>query len=140
MMEKELAEAEIGRLREQIAQLQAEKENWLAEKVYTVQKIKREEPPDYRETKKRLKELEKKNRALEKVMHYGRISSLNDIVTEYQAMSKVYLAKIAVELECYPLGAEERQGLLALLEYLGYVADELRSLLIVEVGEGDERE
>ena len=130
---------EMERLKAQVSELQAEKENWLTEKVYTVQKIRREEPPDYRENKRKVRELEKRNRTLEKVMRYGRISCLNDTISEYQAMSKVYLIKIAAEMEYCPAGVDERHGLLGLLDYLSFVSKELESMLIVGAGEGDEK-
>lgn len=121
---------EIDLLRARVAQLEAERDNWLDEKVYTVQKVKTVEPSDYRDNKKRLKELESKCRMLEKVMRYGNISSVNDTINEYEAISKSYLDKIVVELEYSPAGEDEYRGLKNLLEYMQSVQAELQAFLV----------
>ena len=123
---------EIETLKAQLAELQAEKEHWLTEKVYTVQKIISVEPLDYKKTKQRLRELEQENRALQNVMRYGRIASIADDIEEFQDVAKTYLRKIAKGMLYYPAGAEERRSLLGLLEYLSFLQGELRTMLIVD--------
>ena len=123
---------EIETLKAQLAELQAEKEHWLTEKVYTVQKIISVEPLDYKKTKQRLRELEQENHALQNVMRYGRIASIADHIEEFQDVAKTYLRKIAKGMLYHPAGAEERRSLLGLLEYLSFLQGELRTMLIVD--------
>lgn len=68
-------------------------------KVFAVQEIKKVEPPDYQDNKKRIKFLEKKCKSLEDILRFGHISSVATLIEEYQSLSKTYLDKISVELE-----------------------------------------
>lgn len=123
---------ELEIIKIKIKQLEAEKEQWLQEKVYTVQEIKRIEPPDYQENKKRLKYLEKKCKSLEGILRYGHISSVVTLIDEYQSISKNHLEKIARELEFYLASAEERQALIKFIEYLQFIEQQLQQFLLVE--------
>lgn len=119
-------------LKIKIQQLEAEKENWLQEKVFAVQKIKKVEPPDYQENKKRIKFLEKKCKSLEDILRFGHISSIATLIEEYQSLSKTYLDKISVELEFYYASAEERMALLKFITYLQFIEQQLQQFLIIE--------
>ena len=113
--------SELDILKIKIKQLEAEKESWLQEKVYTVQEIKKVEPPDYQENKIKIIQLEKKCKSLEKILHYGNISPVTNLIDEYQTMSKKYLREIAGELEYYIVSTDERQALIMFIDYIKYI-------------------
>ncbi len=126
----------IEQLQRRIAELEAEKQNWLDEKVFTVQQIVQKEPEDYPLLKQRVKELERENRKLEKIIRYGSISSVAGLIDDFEISAKKSLGKLSAELNFYFMNTEERDALKKFIAYLQFVEHELQQFLME--GDGNE--
>ena len=82
-----------------------------------------------KEKVKRVEELEEKCRRLEEALKYGKITTLSQMITEYQAVSVSYLEHISKEMQIYRYSYEERQQGMEFINYLRSIATELEGLL-----------
>ena len=124
----------IEQLERRIHELESERQEWLNEKVCTVQKIILKEPPDYMALKRKVRELEKENQKLERIIHFGSISSVSALISEFQSSSKIFLERLAVEMNYCFMNTEERAELREFLSYLNKVENELQLFLVEEHG------
>ena len=120
----------IEKLEHRVKELEAERQNWLTEKVFTVERIIQKVPEDYNAMRQRVKELERENQRLEKIIQYGNISSAVDLIEEFQSSAKTFYRKLANELNYCLMNFEERKALRDFIAYLKFVERELERFVI----------
>jgi len=100
--------------------------------VLKVEKIKEVLPPNYETDMRRLKYLETQCRKLQKMIDYGNISSLQTLIEQFTAYSRVQLKKISVEMQLTEYGESESQSIQEFITYLGFVKEELHNLIFLQ--------
>ncbi len=86
--------------------------------------------------KRRVKELEKENLKMERIIQFGSISSVSALIDEFQSSTKLFLDRIAVEMSYCIVNKEERDSLQEFLSYLKKVERELQNIMVEENGNG----
>lgn len=131
-------EIKIQELEEQNQLLKCENEQLKVERVVTVIQQKEILPKGYDTDMKRLKLLERELKKVRKLLEYGNISTLESLISEYQAMSKIRLEKIVYEYQFYYTNHEERLLVQDFIEYLHSVESELKKFLFMDDEESEE--
>lgn len=80
---------------------------------------------------KELNRVKAENRKLKHIITYGNISTLSTLVEQYMKYSRVYLKKIATEIQLSDYEEESTVEVLSLIEHLDYVKMELHKLIAV---------
>lgn len=111
--------------------LRSENERLKSERVVKVIQQKKVLPVGYESNMERLKFLEKENTRIKKLLEYGNIPSLETLISEYKAMSKIRLQKIVHEYQYYYTNHEERMVVKDFIEYLDAIKVELQKFLFL---------
>ena len=90
-------------------------------------------PPGYQRDMERLKELEKRNKVLEKIIEYGNISTVTNIIKEFKSLSVNHLERLSRELQFYSMCQEEHDELVAFIEYLVSIQEELSKFVFTQL-------
>ena len=120
-------ENQMMELKKEIVKLKCENLH-LQEEKYCLEKIIEAPPPDYGE----VNTLKMRCKALEKILRYSNISPMPQIIEEYKSMSTYYLQQLMKEIEIYRINSKERRALFDFLEYLNYVEEDIKEMLLVE--------
>lgn len=121
---REELEIVIAALQEKIMVLETE----LNERgVLTVEQI--IEPKDYQEIKAHAGKLEKDVEALQYILSFSGVQSLDMLAADFLAILQTRLKQIAVEFENFPVGLEERNLLKKIIHSLHSGARQLDELL-----------
>ena len=96
-------------------------------------------PPDYVTLKnqvlddsKKISDLQKRCRSLEHLPAFCDISPMDHIIHDYKSMSDFYLAQLTKEIAIYRYSEEERAKLLAFIDYLRSITNEIEDMLLVD--------
>ena len=117
----------IMELEKEIVKLKCENLH-LQEEKYCIEKIIEAPPPNNEEVNL----LKMRCKALEKILRYSDISPMPQIIEEYKSMSTYYLQQLMKEIEIYRISSKERRALFDFLEYLNYVTEDIKEMLLVE--------
>lgn len=119
---------------QRICKLEQENASLRKENVITIRetKIEQVEPPGYRKDMERLRELEKRNIELKKIIEYGNISSVSNIVNEFKALSANQLERLTRELQFYSMCVEEYEELVDFIRYIEKISKELKKFLLLQ--------
>lgn len=121
---REELESVIAALQEKILVLETE----LNERgVLTVEQI--VEPKDYRDMKAHVDKLEQEVEALQYILSFSGVQSLDMLATDLLSVLQTRLKQIAVEFENFPVGLEERNILKKIIHSLHSGARQLDELL-----------
>lgn len=138
MLSNSELENKLKELEEKNQLLLCENQQLKVERVVTVLQTKEILPPGYENSMKRLKFLEKENKRFRKVLEYGNVSSLKNLIAEYKAMSKIKLENIVQEYQFYYTNHEERLMIEDFIHDLQNVISELKKYLFMDENESGE--
>ena len=96
-------------------------------------------PPDYVTLKnqvldgsKKISDLQKRCRSLEHMLAFCDISPMDHIIHDYKSMSDFYLAQLSKEIAIYRYSEDERIKLLAFIDYLHSITNDIEDMLMVD--------
>ena len=96
-------------------------------------------PPDYVTLKnqvlddsKKISDLQNRCRSLEHLLAFCDISPMDHIIHDYKSMSDFYLAQLTKEIAIYRYSEDERAKLLAFIDYLHSITNEIEDMLLVD--------
>ncbi len=84
---------------------------------------------DAEKLRRELKRVREENRKLKHIISYGNISTLSTLIDQYMDSSRVYLKKIAVEVQLTDYEKSETDKVMELIEHLEYIKEELHKLI-----------
>lgn len=124
---------------QRIRKLEQENASLHKENVITIKEIRIEqvEPLGYKQDMERLRELEKRNKELQKIIEYGNISSVSNIINEFKALSANQLERLTRELQFYLMCAEEHEELVDFIRCIEKISKELKKFLLLQDINGD---
>ena len=86
--------------------------------------------------RRELKRVREENRKLKHIISYGNMSTLETLVDQYMDSSRMYLKKIAIEIQLTDYEKFGTDKVIELIEHLEYIKEELYKLIeISEEGE-----
>jgi len=88
-------------------------------------------PADYEAIKRDLQKLKAQNRKLKKILAFGQISSLSQLIDQYIDFSSGQLKKIANEVQLADYARDNIDKVLSLIDHLNYVQLEMREFISV---------
>lgn len=120
--------------KQRLFKLEEENRNLRKENTITIKKteIRTVEPPGYKQDMARLREMEKRNKELEKIIEYGNISTVSSIINEFKNSSAIQLERLSRELQFYSVCEEEYEDLLEFINYIEKVEKELKNFLFLQ--------
>lgn len=100
--------------------------------VLKVNCIKEVLPPHYEEDMQRLRQLETRNKKLQKIVDLGNISGLQTLIEQYVLFSRTQLKKISLEMQFSEYGDVESKIIEEFVEYLDHIRSELHNLILFQ--------
>lgn len=88
-------------------------------------------PADYEHLKRDLQKLKAQNRKLKKILAFGQISSLSQLIDQYIDFSCNQLKKIANEVQLADYARDNVDKVLSLIDHLDYVRLEMREFIAI---------
>ena len=86
--------------------------------------------------RRELKRVREENRKLKHIISYGNISTLETLIDQYMDSSRMYLKKIAIEIQLTDYEKTGTDKVMELIEHLEHIKEELYKLIeISEEGE-----
>lgn len=86
--------------------------------------------------RRELKRVREENRKLKHIISYGNMSTLETLVDQYMDSSRMYLKKIAIEIQLTDYEKSGTDKVMELIEHLEHIKEELYKLIeISEEGE-----
>lgn len=81
--------------------------------------------------RRELKKVREENRKLKNIISYGNMSTLVTLIDQYMDSSRVYLKKIAMEIQLTDYEKSGTDKVIELIEHLEYIREELYKLIEV---------
>lgn len=81
--------------------------------------------------RRELKKAREENRKLKNIISYGNMSTLVTLIDQYMDSSRVYLKKIAMEIQLTDYEKSGTDKVIELIEHLEYIREELYKLIEV---------
>ena len=91
---------------------------------------------DSEKLRRELKRVREENRKLKHIISYGNISTLETLIDQYMDYSRIYLKKIALEIQLTDYEKSNMEKVMELIEHLECIKEELHKLIAIsEEGE-----
>ena len=86
---------------------------------------------DNEKLKRELKRVREENRKLKHIISYGNISTLETLIDQYMDYSRIYLKKIAREIQLTDYEKSGTDKVMELIEHLEFIKEELHKLIAI---------
>ena len=86
---------------------------------------------DNEKLRRELKRVREENRKLKHIISYGNISTLETLIDQYMDYSRIYLKKIAIEIQLTDYEQSGTDKVMELIEHLECLKEELHKLIAI---------
>lgn len=86
---------------------------------------------DSEKLRRELKRVREENRKLKHIISYGNISTLETLIDQYMDYSRIYLKKIAIEIQLTDYEQSGTDKVMELIEHLECLKEELHKLIAI---------